>query len=100
MPAKATVAERRGRPPRPAPPIARARRPAPQIPGAQTRPPAVSLSQEPGPVQREEPGVGALLESRLWDMLESYAPALVPIARKGIVNWLTEKLSAAVETLF
>jgi hypothetical protein len=38
-------------------------------------------------------------ESKGWDLLNEYAPDLVPIIRQGPVEWLREKISAAVESI-
>jgi phage-related protein len=35
-----------------------------------------------------------------WSLLNRYAPDLVPIIRQGVGEWLKEKISAAVETVF
>ena len=40
------------------------------------------------------------VENQAWDLLNQYAPELVPILRQGPVEWLKEKISAAVEAIF
>jgi phage-related protein len=39
------------------------------------------------------------IEDRAWDLVNRYAPGLVPIIRKGPLQWLKEKIVAAVETI-
>ena len=39
------------------------------------------------------------LEDKLWALLERVAPSLVPIFKKGVLNWLKEKLSDAVQSI-
>ena len=35
-----------------------------------------------------------------WSLLNKYAPDLVPIIRQGVGEWLKEKISSAIETVF
>jgi phage-related protein len=42
---------------------------------------------------------GEWIEDKIWDLLERYAPVLVPIIRQGFFNWLTEKITAAIEAM-
>ena len=39
-------------------------------------------------------------ESVGWSLLNKYVPDLVPIIRKGVSEWLKEKISSAIETVF
>jgi phage-related protein len=59
---------------------------------------ALSMSAAHRVPQRDEEEPG-WLERRLYSLLERVAPDLVPIVRKGIVAWLGEKLSAALDEL-
>jgi hypothetical protein len=43
--------------------------------------------------------IGNWLENRAWDLLNHYAPDLVPIIRQGPLEWIKERLSAAVENM-
>ena len=38
-------------------------------------------------------------EDKVWDLLERFAPTLVPIFRKGVFEWLKEKLSDALQAI-
>jgi phage-related protein len=40
------------------------------------------------------------IENQAWGLVNQYAPELAPIIRQGPVEWLKEKIAAAVETLF
>jgi phage-related protein len=42
---------------------------------------------------------GEWVEDKIWGLLERYAPVLVPIIRQGFFNWLTEKITSAVESM-
>lgn len=37
------------------------------------------------------------IKDRVWELLERYAPSLVPILRQGVLNWLKEKLGGALQ---
>ncbi len=39
------------------------------------------------------------LKEQVWSTLERYAPGLVPILRRGVLEWLKDRLSAAVQTI-
>ena len=53
-----------------------------------------------GPRVQGLSAAGEWAEGKMWSALEAVAPALVPILRKGLFTWLTEKITAAVEVLF
>lgn len=40
------------------------------------------------------------VENRAWNILEKYAPELVPIARQGFFEWMKDQVSAGVQALF
>jgi phage-related protein len=39
------------------------------------------------------------IEDRAWDLVNHFAPDLVPIIRKGPLTWLKEKITAAVDAI-
>ncbi|HZI55928.1 MAG TPA: DUF4157 domain-containing protein, partial [Verrucomicrobiae bacterium] len=39
------------------------------------------------------------IEDRAWDLVNRFAPDLVPIIRKGPLTWLKEKITAAVDAI-
>ena len=39
------------------------------------------------------------IKDRVWGLLERYAPSLVPILRRGVLDWLKEKLSNALQSI-
>ena len=40
------------------------------------------------------------VENQAWDLMNQYAPELVPLLRQGPAEWLKEQIAAAVETIF
>jgi phage-related protein len=39
------------------------------------------------------------IRDRVWSLLERHAPSLVPILRRGVLDWLKEKLGNALEAI-
>jgi hypothetical protein len=44
-------------------------------------------------------GGAAWLQEKTWAKLEEHAPSLVPILKKGVLEWLKEKLGGAVQAV-
>ena len=65
--------------------------------------PASIVGRTPGPrpqAQVDEANDASWLERRAWDLLNEFFPEFVPILRQGIFEWLKDKISTSIRTVF
>jgi phage-related protein len=79
---------------------------APAVVAGRT-PPRVQGQEQPSRWERFKAWAGEKAEAAvefaggaIWSLLERYAPSIVPILRKGVFEWLKEKVSDALHSLF